>query len=221
MDFSSSIHQWSKTLPSFKVLEPGEGLKKLKKESRCFPERDLEHCSKIQAQPSTGRLYLETDIDQVRRLDDLEANSTLEKEKKDGGREKSIERGTENRRESLWKRDRGMEKGKEKDKGGEKPWVRYGGMERGREKEKKGMRANPEPSRLGSSYGRSSTCPVFSWPEGFPRISYRSTSLPRPVINTVSIELHLKLHSVVGLSLTTDILSRLIVTLDFVDSSTS
>eukprot|EP00064_Thunnus_orientalis_P012838 superscaffoldBa00002013_g12874 len=82
-DITSSIHQWSKTLPSCKILEPGDELRKVKGESHSYSEHDLELCTKIQAQPSTGRLYLETDIDRVRRLDELVANGTLGKERMD------------------------------------------------------------------------------------------------------------------------------------------
>ncbi|XP_053191120.1 brain-enriched guanylate kinase-associated protein [Scomber japonicus] len=88
-DITSSIHQWSKTLPSCKILEPGDELMKVKGESHSYPEHDLELCTKIQAQPSTGRLYLETDIDRVRRLDELVANGTLGKERSEKGLEKA------------------------------------------------------------------------------------------------------------------------------------
>lgn len=186
-------------------------LKKVKGESHSYPGHDLEQCTKIQAQPSTGRLYLETDIDRVRRLDDLVGNGTLGKERNDKGLEKGRERGTEGenripwgrngslgiekgkerekRKESLWERDRGIEKGTEKDKGREMPyWEKDRRTERGREKEKKVVVTSYEPPPPQStSSGRSNPCPVFSWPEGFPRMSYRSTSLPRPVNITVSI----------------------------------
>ena len=82
-DITSSIHQWSKTLPSCKILEPEQMLRKAKTESPPYPEHNLELYTKIQAQPSTGRLYLETDIDRVRRLDELVANGTLGKERND------------------------------------------------------------------------------------------------------------------------------------------
>lgn len=209
-DIATSIHQWSKTLPSCKVLEPGDVLRKVKGESYSYQEHDLEQCTKIQAQPSTGRLYLETDIDRVRRLDDLVANGTLGKERNEKGLEKGMERGKEKenriqwerngglamekgkerekRKENPWERDRGAQKGKERDKGRETPcWDKDRRKERGREKEKKVALGSyePLPSQSASS-GRSNPCPVFSWPEGFPRMSYRSTSLPRPVNITVS-----------------------------------
>lgn len=189
-DITSSIHQWSKTLPSCKILEPGDVLRKVKGESHLFPEHDLELCTKIQTQPSTGRLYLETDIDRVRRIDELVSNGTLGKERNEKGLEKCLERGKERekRKESLLERDRGTEKGKKNDKGSEKPcWEKDRRMERGREKEKKIGLTSFEPSPLQPTFsGRSNPCPVFSWPEGFPRVSYRSTSLPRPVNMTVS-----------------------------------
>lgn len=187
-DITSSIHQWSKTLPSCKILEPGDVLRKVKGESH--PEHDLELCTKIQAQPSTGRLYLETDIDRVRRIDELVANGTLGKERNEKGLQKCMERGKERekRKESLWERDGGIEKGKKNDKGSEKPcWEKDKRMERGREKEKKvALTSYEPPPPQSTSSGRSNPCPVFSWPEGFPRMSYRSTSLPRPVNMTVS-----------------------------------
>ncbi|XP_065822751.1 uncharacterized protein [Labrus bergylta] len=197
-----SISQWSKSLPSCKILEPEDVLRGIKGESPPYPEQDLEQCTKIQAQPSTGRLYLETDIDRVRRLDELAANGTLGKERIEKGLEKGMERGKERenripwerngslameknkerekRKVSPWERESGAETGKAKNKGSERPcWEKDGRMERGRGKEKQN-RYDPPPSRLTSS-GRSNPCPVFSWPEGFPRMSYRSASLPRPV----------------------------------------
>lgn len=208
-DITRSIHQWSKTLPSCKILEPGDVLRKVKGESHSYPEHDLEPCTKIQAQPSTGRLYLETDIDRVRQLDELAANGTLRKERNEKVLDKSTEREErenriqwerngamgiekvkerENSKESHWERDRGIEKGKTNDKGREMPcWEKDRRIERGREKEKKRVFTSfePPPPQLTSS-GRSNPCPVFSWPEGFPRMSYRSTSLPRPINITVS-----------------------------------
>ena len=185
-------------------------LRKVKGESHAYPEHDLEPCTKIQAQPSTGRLYLETDIDSVRRLDELAANGTLGKERNEKAPEKVMERGMEResripwdrngssgmergkeremRKESPWERDRGVEIRKENDKGRERPcWETDRRIERGREKEKKMIFTSyePPPPQLTSS-GRNNPCPVFSWPEGFPRMSYRSSSLPRPVNITVS-----------------------------------
>ena len=209
-DITRSIHQWSKTLPSCKILEPEDVLRKVKGESHSYPEHDLEPCTKIQAQPSTGRLYLETDIDRVRQLDELAANGTLGKERNEKVLDKSTEREKErenriqwerngamgmekvkereNSKESHWERDRGIEKGKTNDKGREMPcWEKDRRIERGREKEKKRMFTSFEPpSPQLSSSGRSNPCPVFSWPDGFPRMSYRSTSLPRPINITVS-----------------------------------
>lgn len=191
-DITNSIQQWSKTLPSCKVLEPEELLRKVKGDIHSHPERDSEPCVKIQTQkPSSGRLYLETDIDRVRRIDELVANGTLGKERAEKGLEKCAERGRERekRKESLWERDRGVEKGKKNEKGSEKPsWEKDRRMERGREKEKKVTLSGynpppPPPSTLG---GRSNPCPVFTWPEGYPKMSYRSTSLPRAVNMTVS-----------------------------------
>ncbi|XP_047467672.1 uncharacterized protein LOC125024061 [Mugil cephalus] len=211
-DIMSSIHQWSKTLPSCKILEPGDVLTKVKGESHSHPEHNLELCTKVQAQPSTGRLYLETDIDRVRQLDELVANGTLGKERNEKKLEKGMERGTEResrilwdrnggltmekgkerekRKESAWERDKGAEKGKEKDKEREKHcWEKDRMTERGREKEKEKKVVIPSyeiPAPQMASSGRSNPCPVFSWPEGFPRMSYRSTSLPRPVNITES-----------------------------------
>lgn len=194
-EINSSIHHWSKTLPSCKILEPGDVLQKVKGESLAHPEHDLELCTKLQAQSSTGRLYLETDIDRVRQLDELVSNGSLGKEKDKKGLEKSLERGKERgkRRETLWERDQGAEKGKKSEKGSEKPcWDKDSRKERGREKEKK-VALNcyehsapplPPPPQTMSS-GRSDPCPTFSWPEGFPRMAYRSTSLPRPVSTTL------------------------------------
>lgn len=182
-------------------------LSKVKRERAVYPEHDLEPCTKIQA-ASTGRLYLETDIDSVRRLDELAANGLLGKERNGKAMEKDVERGTgrenrtpweingcsgmergkEKRKESPWERDGGIEKEKGKDGGRERPcWEKGRWMERGREKEKKSLFTGNElpPPQLTSS-GRNNRCPVFSWPEGFPRMSYRSTSLPRPVNITVS-----------------------------------
>lgn len=185
-------------------------LRKVKGESHSYPEHDLELCTKIQAQPSTGRLYLETDIDRVRQLDELVANGTLGKERNEKGLEKGKETGKEmenqiswerngslgmekgkereKRKDSPWEKDRGTEQGKENDKGRERPcWEKYRSMERGREKEKKVVLTSYESlPPQSTSTGRSNPCPVFSWPEGFPRMSYRSTSLPRPVNITVS-----------------------------------
>ncbi|TMS21123.1 Brain-enriched guanylate kinase-associated protein [Larimichthys crocea] len=162
-DITTSIHQWSKTLPICKILEPGDVLRKVKVESHSYPEHDLELCTKIQAQPSTGRLYLETDIDRVRQLDELAANGTLGKERNEKGLEKGMERGKkrenrnpwerngglvmekgkekEKRKEIPWEKDRGTEKEKEKKKGREMPcWEKDKRMERGREKEKKELK---------------------------------------------------------------------------------
>ncbi|KAI9528887.1 hypothetical protein NQZ68_017487 [Dissostichus eleginoides] len=167
-DINSSIHQWSKTLPSCKILEPGDVLSKVKEESHSFSELNLELCTKIQAQPSTGRLYLETDIDSVRRLDELAANGTLGNERivktpekvMEKGKEREnritwelnggsrIERGKERgkRKENPWGRDRGIDKGKGKDKDGERPyWEKDRRMERGKEKEKNMWTEYPLP----------------------------------------------------------------------------
>ncbi|XP_055361759.1 uncharacterized protein LOC114848811 isoform X2 [Betta splendens] len=192
-DLSSSIRQWSKTLPSCKVLEPGDLLRKVKGESHSYQERDLELCTKIQTQASTGRLYLETDIDRVRRFDELVANGALGTEC--GASDKAVERGKEREsknpwerngglgidkgKESHWEREQGGERGKETDRG---PCWEDRWMERGREKVKKLGFSRYEPA---APSGRSN-CPVFSWPEGFPRMSYRSTSLPRPINFTES-----------------------------------
>lgn len=202
-DITSSIHQWSKTLPSCKILEPRDVLRKVKGESHFHQEHNL-LCTKVQTQPSTGRLYLETDIDRVRRLDEMVTNGTLGTEMNDKGLEKGIEEGNERenripwlrngglgmdvykerdkRRENTWEIDREDDKGKEKDKRREMPsWEKDGQMERGREKVKK--MALPPQSPLSE---RSNLCPVFSWPEGYARMSFRSTSLPRPLTITVS-----------------------------------
>lgn len=189
---NSSIHHWSKTLPSCKILEPGDVLQKVKGESLTPLENDLELCTKLQAQSSTGRLYLETDIDRVRQLDELVSNGSPGKERNKKGLEKSMEREKDRRRETLWDRDRGTEKGKIAEKGTEKPcWEKDKRRQRGREKEKKEVlssyehSAPPLPPPLHTiSSGRSNPC--HSWSEGFQRMSSRSTSLPRPVNMTVS-----------------------------------
>ncbi|KAK2825968.1 hypothetical protein Q5P01_020182 [Channa striata] len=201
-DITKPIHRWSKTLPSCKILEPGDALTKLREESHSYQNHKLELCTKIQSQPSTGRVYLETDIDRVRRLDDLVANGTLGAERNEKGLEKGVERGKENENRISWDGGMGMEKGKEmenpwdrhekgreKEKGPEKPcWEKDERIERGRDKVKKLVLSGhePPPPPSGSS-GGSNPCPVFSWPEGFPRVSYRSASLPRPVNITVSM----------------------------------
>lgn len=210
-DIVSSIQQWSKTLPSCKILEPEEVLRKIKGSSHSYAEHNLDLCTKIQTQPSTGRLYLETDIDRVRRLDELVANGTIGK---DSVLEKSLEKAKEKRTRIPWERneDTGMEKGKQRERIKENIWERNRGNEkgqakpierekpcweedriikRGRDKEKK-----VTPNSYGTSLpklttsDRSSPCPVFSWPEGFPRMSYRSASLPRAANVIVSTSLH-------------------------------
>lgn len=205
-DITTSIRQWSQTLPSCKVLEPGEMLRMVKGGGHLH---NLERCTKVQALPSTGRLYLETDIDRLRQLDEMVANGTLGKERKVKVLEKAVQRGKdweskipcgesgdlgaetrkemEKKRESSWERKSESknikEKGKQTDKSG---WEKDGRTERGREKEKKAIHASyqhPPPSAPG---GQNSSCPVFSWSEEFSRMSFRSTSLPRPVTVPVS-----------------------------------
>ncbi|XP_058470854.1 uncharacterized protein LOC131444507 [Solea solea] len=196
-DINSSIHQWSKSLPSCKVLEPRDMLRTSKGESHSYQEHNLELCTKVQAQPSTGRLYLETDIDRVRRLDEMVANGTLGKGRDEKGMEKGkdwetrdpLERnggfGTEkgNEMEKRKERDTRGDKGKENNKGRERSyWEKDTSIERGRQKEKKVIHmSHKPPPPQSSSGGRNSPCPIFRWPEGFPRMSFRSTSLPRPV----------------------------------------
>lgn len=210
-DITSSIHQWSKTLPSCRIIEPREVLRKVKEETHSHPEPNQELCPKIQAQAPTGRHYLETDIDRVRQLDELVANGTLGKEKtekvleegigrvkkrenrtlweRNGGLGMEKEKEREKRKEASWERDRGCEKRRERDRKGEKLcWEKVRWSERGREKEKKVIPTcyeSPYPHLAAS--GRNNPCPVFSWPEQqFPRMSYRSTSLPRPLNVAVS-----------------------------------
>lgn len=166
-------------------------LRKVKGESHSYQDRDLELCTKIQEQPFTGRLYLETDIDRVRRFDELLANGSVGKEKNEKGLEKRIERGKEREKikEGLRERDGGLGKGKKNDKENEKSsWRKDRRMERGREKEKKATMTShlPPPLPHSTSGGRSNPCPVVNWPDGFPRMSYRSSSLPRPVNMIVS-----------------------------------
>lgn len=101
--------------------------------------------------------------------------------------EKEKER--EKRKEASWERDRGGEKRRERDRKREKLcWEKVRWSERGREKEKKVIPTcyeSPYPHLAAS--GRNNPCPVFSWPEQqFPRMSYRSTSLPRPLNVAVS-----------------------------------
>lgn len=210
-DITSSIHQWSKTLPSCRIIEPREVLRKVKEETHSHPEPNQELCPKIQAQTPTGRHYLETDIDRVRQLDELVANGTLGKEKtekvleegigrvkkrenrtlweRNGGLGMEKEKEREKRKEASWERDRGGEKRRERDRKREKLcWEKVRWSERGREKEKKVIPTcyeSPYPHLAAS--GRNNPCPVFSWPEQqFPRMSYRSTSLPRPLNVAVS-----------------------------------
>lgn len=217
-DMTSSIHQWSNMLPCCKILEPETMLRKVKEGSLYYPEHPLKQSTKFNTQPSTGRLYLETDIDRVRRLDELVVNGTLGKDINDTVLEKVMERGkdagngipwernggfglekgTEKKIESLWEGDRWCEKGREKVKERENPcWEQDRRNGRGREKENKVALTNYElpPNPVGTR-GRKNPCPVFSWPEGFPRMSYRSTSLPRTVNNTVSPPLLLPYTSV-------------------------
>lgn len=194
-EVNNSIHHWSKTLPSCKILEPGDVLQKVTVESLAHPEHDLELCTKLQAQSSTGRLYLETDIDRVRQLDELVSNGSLGKERNKKELETvEREKEREKRRETLWERDRGAGRGTRCEKGSEKRcWEKDKRKERGREKEKKAVLNSyehsapplPPPPQIIAS-GQSNPCPTFSWAEGFPRLSYRSTSLPRPVNVTVS-----------------------------------
>ncbi|KAM6912635.1 brain-enriched guanylate kinase-associated protein isoform 2-T2 [Xenentodon cancila] len=208
-DIANCIHEWSKTLPSCKILEPEEMLRKVKRVSPSYPECNLKLYTN-QPQPSSGRLYLETDIDRVRRLDELVANGTLKKERNENVLEKGMDRGKEKgtripwerngdlgmekgkekdkRKESLWERNRGGEKGRKNDTEREKAcWEQERGTERVRDKEKKMIPTTYEPPtpHLPSS-GRTNPCPVFSWPEGFPRLSIKSTSLPRPANITES-----------------------------------
>lgn len=194
-EVNNSIHHWSKTLPSCKILEPGDVLQKVTVESLAHPEHDLELCTKLQAQSSTGRLYLETDIDRVRQLDELVSNGSLGKERNKKELETvEREKEREKRRETLWERDRGAGRGTRCEKGSEKRcWEKDKRKERGREKEKKAVLNSyehsapplPPPPQIIASR-QSNPCPTFSWAEGFPRLSYRSTSLPRPVNVTVS-----------------------------------
>lgn len=221
---AGSIHRWSKSLPSCRVLEPDDMPRKVKGESYLFPKRDLALCTKIQTQPSTGRLYMETDIDRVRRLDELATNGALGMERQERvteNRGEGEEKEREKRREAPWeksgqKADQGKEtrekpkeihsgrdprKDRRTDKETERPWEREQGAqgemmergaERGREKQKKVVRDGHKPPppppapRTPGSNGRSSPGPGLCWPEGFPSMSYRSTSLPRAAFNTVS-----------------------------------
>ncbi|CAL8285065.1 unnamed protein product [Lota lota] len=217
-DLADSIHRWSKSLPSCRVLEPADLPRKGKGERYSYPERDLALCTKIQTQPSTGRLYLETDIDRVRRLDELAANGTLVTERQERVREKhdeGEEKEREKRREPLWekhgrradKTDNGKEtrekwkethskrdrwKDRVMDKVTESPYGKErrvpGEREKGREKVEKVMwdSHEPPPSPRPGSNGRRSQGPDLRLPEGFPSMSYRSTSLPRPAFNTES-----------------------------------
>ncbi|XP_061599212.1 brain-enriched guanylate kinase-associated protein [Cololabis saira] len=177
-------------------------LRKVRRESPSYPERNLELYT-IQAQPSSGKLYLETDIDRVRRLDELVANGTLKKERNENTLEKGMDRGKEKGNRIPWERngDLGMEKGKEKDKRKESLWERNKGGEKGREngterekpcrEQDRGTERSrdKEKKMIPTSYdastphlppsGRNNPCPAFSWPEGFPRVSIRSTTLPR------------------------------------------
>lgn len=186
-DTASSIHQWSKALPSCKILEPADVFKKVKGESHLYPEHDLELCTKMESQPSTGRLYLETDIDRVRQLDELVGNGTLGKERSKKGLDKCSEKRKERekRKESLWGRDTGTEQGKKNEKGSEKPsWEKDRRMERGREKKAVLTSYRLPPPPQSSRWSNPSS--TFTWPEEVPRMSHRSTSLTRPANITVS-----------------------------------
>ena len=165
------FHKRNWCFPSCKVLLPGEDLDRVLlhgkgglKKVLMFgedPKRELlsgkgglrrVREENFYSEPS-GKAYLETDIDILRRQDELEANGSLERKDK--------------RKDAFW--------------------------DRGNEREKRGGHARPEPCSR-SMEGRSprdSPCPVFSWPEGYPRVPFRSTSLPRPVANSVSRTCHL------------------------------
>ncbi|XP_054651798.1 uncharacterized protein LOC129192154 isoform X2 [Dunckerocampus dactyliophorus] len=168
-DITSAFHQWSKTLPSCKIIEPADMMRKIKGESPSYREHGMELCTKLQSQPSTGRLYMETDIDRVRQLDELVDNVSLMQERN----KKQVEKGPEDR--SPWANNGILGGEKRKENVREKEGL----TERGKDKEKKVPGNNFEP-KLASS-GSSNSCPVFKWPEGFPRMSYRSISLPRAV----------------------------------------
>lgn len=220
-DLVGSIHRWSKSLPSCRVLEPADVPRKVKGETYLYPERDLALCTKIQTQPSAGRLYLETDIDRVRRLDELAANGTLRTERQERVTEKRAEdeekqrgkkiretpqeesgrkadqgRGTrEKRKEIHSERDRRKERGMGNET--ERPWEREKGApgerERGGGKPNKVVRDEPPPApQTGSNGKRSPGPPDLCLPEGLPSMSYRSTSLPGSAFNTVSIVLRLQ-----------------------------
>ncbi|KAJ3613247.1 hypothetical protein NHX12_019497 [Muraenolepis orangiensis] len=175
MDLVGSIHRWSKSLPSCRVLEPADVPRKVRGEGYSYPEHDLAQCTKIQTQPSTGRLYLETDIDRVRRLDELAVNGGLRTEMQErvtGKPGEGEEKEREKKRETLWeksgrkadKADKGKEKRakpkeilsesdrrkeRETDKVAERPMEREKGApgerERGREKQKKVVHDGYEP----------------------------------------------------------------------------
>nr|XP_057947447.1 uncharacterized protein LOC131140758 [Doryrhamphus excisus] len=173
-DITSTFHQWSKTLPSCKILEPADMMRKIKGDNPSYREHSMEMCTKLQSQPSTGRLYLETDIDRVRQLDELVDNVSPMQERN----KKQAEKGTEDR--SPWQNNGilGGEKRKENVRDKERL------TERRKDKGKKVPGNSFEPKWTSS--GSSHPCPVFKWPEGFPRMSYRSISLPRAVNTTDS-----------------------------------
>ncbi|XP_077477039.1 brain-enriched guanylate kinase-associated protein isoform X1 [Stigmatopora argus] len=139
----------------------------------------MKRCTKMQSQASTGRCYLETDIDRVRKLDELVANGSLMKEMNEKHQEKALERARDREDRMPWERNGvlAVEKTKEADQSRERLWEKETVTERG--KEKKVIRNSYEPKW--ASTGRNNLCPAFKWPDGFPRMSYRSISLPRAV----------------------------------------
>lgn len=75
-----SVYQWTKSLPSCKILDANNTMRKSKEEQGS-------------QEPGTGRAYLETDIDSVRMEDEEQSNSLQE-----------------TKEESLKERERGMER---------------------------------------------------------------------------------------------------------------
>ncbi|CAL9686556.1 unnamed protein product [Knipowitschia caucasica] len=177
-DTKAPIQQWSKTLPSCKVLEPGDVIRKVMVDGLSHSEHNLEACTKIQAQPFTGRLYLETDIDRVRQLDELAANGTLGNVQNEIELEKDMERLNGNR--IPWLENENCA-GKEREMRRDSEWDREknGRVDRGRGATRK-MVPNSYESLLSQTSARRNPRPILNWSDGMPQMSCRSTSLPRP-----------------------------------------
>ncbi|XP_017569325.2 brain-enriched guanylate kinase-associated protein [Pygocentrus nattereri] len=128
-NMAAPMYQWNKCMPTCKILDSSEALRRA-------------HEEKTFMEPSK-RTYLETDIDSVRREDELDSAEATErnKGKKDHSRE--------------------------------------------RERERRTLLVSPNRSQRNSDAKK---CPsaVSNSSEGSPKMSYRSTSLPRPISSNLA-----------------------------------